>query len=107
MALKTHYVVVGLTFRQHGNHNRLPHNAMSFEDTKYVLRFLQNYAELHAILLPGRIPSYKRDDLVLLPSSTTKKVSLSYTVRIIHNNNLIMCLVVLLPALLVKYQAIP
>ena len=27
-----------------------------------------------AILLPGRIPGYKRDDLKLLPSSTSKKV---------------------------------
>ena len=61
--------------REHGNHKRLPHNAMSFEETKYVVRFLQNYAEANAILLPGRIPGYKRDDLQLLPSHTTKKVN--------------------------------
>ena len=42
--------------------------------TKNVVKFLQNYSENHAILLPGRIPGYKRDDLQLLPSSTTKKV---------------------------------
>jgi hypothetical protein len=40
------------------------------------LRFLRSYAEVNAILLPGRIPGYKRDDLQLLPSSTTKKVSM-------------------------------
>ena len=38
------------------------------------MRFLQAYAEDNAILLPGRIPGYKRDDIQLLPSSTTKKV---------------------------------
>ena len=30
-------------------------------------------AEDHAILLPGRIPRYKRDDFQLLPSSITKR----------------------------------
>ena len=75
IALQRHYQGVGLTMRQHGNHKRLPHNAMSFEETKYVVWFLQNYAEANAILLPGRIPGYKRDDLQLLPSHTTKKVN--------------------------------
>ena len=75
IALQRHYQGVGLTMRQHGNHKRLPHNAMSFEETKYVVRFLQNYAEANTILLPGRIPGYKRDDLQLLPSHTTKKVN--------------------------------
>ena len=35
---------------------------------------MTNYAEKNAILLPGRIPGYKRDTIQLLPSSTTKKV---------------------------------
>ncbi len=76
LALKAHYIVCGLTTRDHGNKHRLPHNSMSFEDTKNVVRFLQSHAEDHAILLPGRIPGYKRDDLQLLPSSTTKRVLL-------------------------------
>ena len=75
-ALKLHYLLMGLNSRQHGNHNRLPANTLSIVDTRNVVRFLQNYAENHAILLPGRIPGYKRDDLQLLPSSTTKKVSI-------------------------------
>ena len=37
--------------------------------------FLANHAKEHAILLPGRIPGHKRDDMQLLPSSTTRKVS--------------------------------
>ena len=49
-ALKTHYIADGL------------------------VPFLHNYAEDHSILLPERIPGYKRD-MQLLPSSTTKKAS--------------------------------
>ena len=37
-------------------------------DVKCVVRFVLQYAENHAILLPGRIPEYKRIDLQLLPS---------------------------------------
>lgn len=66
--LKLHYLATGLTTRQHGNHNRLPHNALSFSDTQNAVDFIKNYAEANAILLPGRIPGYKRDDLQLLPS---------------------------------------
>ena len=61
-----------LTTRQHGNHNRITHNAFSFLDIKNVVRFLRAYFEDNAILLPGRIPGYKRDDIQLLPSNTTK-----------------------------------
>ena len=39
------------------------------------MAFLANYAEEITILLPGWVPGYKRDDIQLLPSSTTKKVS--------------------------------
>jgi hypothetical protein len=50
-----------------------PRHALRLADIQYVVSFIRNYAEDNAILLPGRIPGYKRDDLVLLPSSTTKK----------------------------------
>ena len=50
-----------------------PHNTTSLSDVENVVRFILNYAEENAILLPGRIPGYKRDDLQLLPSSTTKR----------------------------------
>ena len=80
--LQAHYRACGLTARIHGNTKRLPHKALSFDETRKVSRFLKSYAEANAILLPGRIPGYKRDDLQLLPSSTTKKVI---------NNNLIRC----------------
>ena len=33
-----------------------------------------NYAEQHALLLPGRVPGYSRSDIKLLPSSVSKRV---------------------------------
>ena len=50
-----------------------PPHALRLSDFQYVVKFVSNYAEEHAILLPGRIPGYKRDDVKLLPSSTTKR----------------------------------
>lgn len=63
----------GLSPRNHGNTRRLPANTISYSDTQRVVQFITTYAETHAILLPGRIPGYKRTDLQLLPSSTTKR----------------------------------
>ena len=51
----------------------LPHNTTKLSDIKGVVRFILQYVEEHAFLLPGRIPGYKRDDLQRLPSSTTKR----------------------------------
>ena len=64
----------GLTTRVHKNWKLQPHNALSFEDITGIVNFLQNYSEQHTILLPGRIPAYKRDDMKLLPSNNSKKV---------------------------------
>ena len=50
----------------------LPHNTTKLSGIKNVVRYILHYAENHAVLLPSRIPGYKRDDLQLLPSSTTK-----------------------------------
>ena len=75
-ALKKHYAENGLTIREHKNKRRLPPKALTYQDQTALVQFLQNYAEDNAILLPGRIPGYKRDDLKLLPSSCNKKVLL-------------------------------
>ena len=78
--LKSSLLSHGLTPRNHGNLKRLPANTINFVDTQVVVQFLITYAEANAILLPGRIPGYKRSDLQLLPSSTTKrKVWLLYS----------------------------
>ena len=67
-ALKQHWMENRMCPR--GRAKVLPHNTAKLSDIKNVV--LQ-YAEDRAILLPGRIPGYKRDDLQLLPSSTTKR----------------------------------
>ena len=73
-ALRKHYLDEGLASRTHKNSSLRPHNALTFDDITSIVNFVQNYAEQHAILLPGRIPQYKRDDIKLLPCSETKKV---------------------------------
>ena len=70
-AIKASFESNGLVPRQHRHHK--PRHALHLADIQYVVTFITNYAEDHAILLPGRIPGYKRDDVILLPSSTTKK----------------------------------
>ena len=63
----------GLTPRIHGNTNRVPHNALSLSSVEYFMKFLVNYADENAILLPGRIPGYHKTDIKLLPSSVSKR----------------------------------
>ena len=63
----------GLTPRVHGNTNRRPKHALSYTTTEFVIRFLFNYAEQHALVLPGRVPGYSRTDIQLLPSSLSKR----------------------------------
>jgi len=72
--VKEHYKVEGLQVRINKNTKCSPHHAMPLTATKYAVTFLNNYAEVNAILLPGRIPTYKRDDIKLLPSSRSKAV---------------------------------
>jgi hypothetical protein len=63
----------GLATRTHGNNKRSPSHALSLSSTEYVVRFVLNYAEQHALLLPGRVPGYSRSDIKLLPSSVSKR----------------------------------
>ncbi|CAH3141519.1 unnamed protein product [Porites evermanni] len=62
----------GLTLRTHGNAKRLPSNASSIETVERVVKFIKNVAEEQALLLPGRVPGFKRIDVKLLPSNLTK-----------------------------------
>ena len=71
-ALRHHLNKNGLVARVHGNTSRLPKHALTLQDVQQVIGFITNFAEDHAIMLPGRIPGYKRYDLQLLPCSTTR-----------------------------------
>ena len=46
----------GVQSRVHGNTNRFPKYTLSLASVEYVVRFLLNYSEQHALLLPGRVP---------------------------------------------------
>ena len=63
----------GLATQSHGNLKRSPAHALSLSATEFIARFLLNYAEQNALLLPGRVPGYSRSDIKLLPSSVSKR----------------------------------
>ena len=70
--VKKAYYRNGLQPIIHGNKFCLPAHGFTTQDLNQILIFLSNYAEANAILFPGRIPGYKRYDLQLLPTHSTK-----------------------------------
>ena len=48
---------------------RAPKHALTDKELQHVTDFIENYARVHAILLPGRIPGLKDEKAMLLPSS--------------------------------------
>ena len=72
-AIKQCYLCEGVVPRTHGHTGRTAPNALVKEDVQQIISFVTQYAETNAILLPGRVPGYKRDDIQLLPSTTTKQ----------------------------------
>ena len=45
---------------------------ISFQDIEGAVKFLLNYAEANAIVLPGRVAAFHRWDIKVLPSSDTR-----------------------------------
>jgi len=68
-----HYQSDGLTSRVHGNKGRLPHNTFPFDCKKHIKDFILSYAEDHALPLPGRIPGYRDESILLISSAESKK----------------------------------
>lgn len=71
-ALQEHYRANGVESRQHKNKKRQPRHALKYEDTRRVVDFILNFAEAHAIHLPGRTPKHWITDVQLLPTDCTK-----------------------------------
>ena len=71
-SLKQQYEIHGIAPRVHGNTNKLPSNTLSQSVIEDIMSFISNYVEGNVILLPSRIPGYKKDDIKLLSSSETK-----------------------------------
>ena len=46
--------------------------SLALVDTEHVVHFIKQYAEAHAVSLPGRVLGFKRDDIRLLPPSCPK-----------------------------------
>lgn len=76
LVIRKHFHQQGLEPHTHQNTKQLPAQTLSFDDINRIVKYLQRYTKQHAILLPGRVPGYKRDDVKLLPSNNSKKVSL-------------------------------
>ena len=61
----------GFLPRKHGNSGKAPHNSLTVKDRERIKTFLTKYASDHALPLPGRLPNYKSEKVLLLPSDTT------------------------------------
>jgi hypothetical protein len=66
------YKTEGFIEKPHGNYRRLPVNVTSFSSCTEVVNFLKNFAEDHALFMPGQNLS-KYTIIKLLPSEETKK----------------------------------
>ena len=56
----------------HRNVKRRPWNAASFADKEKAVSFIKNFAEAHALPLPGRMPKFYDYSIMLLPSDVSK-----------------------------------
>ena len=69
--LLSHFDQNGLVSRTHGHTICLPANALAFSTMQEVVKFINNFVILHALLLPGRLPGQFSDQkALLLPSHT-------------------------------------
>ena len=69
-AIRAYYLTEGLA---HGHSGHTAPNALVLQDVNGIITFVMQYVENNGILLPGRVPGYKRDDIKLHPSSATKR----------------------------------
>lgn len=66
------YNSTGIIVKEHGNTGKIKHKMTSFSDTEFVVKFLHNYAEQNAVMLPGRSSTVYNTALKLLPSNDSK-----------------------------------
>ena len=62
----------GLSLRVHRNKGNTPHNVITNETITNIKQFIENYADIHGMPLPGQLPSHRDYQVMLLPSDTTK-----------------------------------
>lgn len=66
------YQLNGVSPRVHENVKRRPWNAASFSDKERAVTFIKNFAEAHALPLPGQMPKFYDYSIMLLPSDVSK-----------------------------------
>ena len=71
--LLKHYRINGASPRTHGNEKRKPWHAAAYEDKQRAVTFIRNYADVHAMPLPGRLRKHQDYRVMLLPSDMTKR----------------------------------
>lgn len=70
--LVDHYKHHGVTPRDHGLRGHSPPNTTCREALEDVLAFIVNFASAVALPIPGRLPNFKNERVLLLPTDMTK-----------------------------------
>ena len=70
--IKKWYLEHGLIPRKKKSGGQQERTALTMDDIRNVTRFILNYAELHSIVLPGRVPGFSRTDIKILPSHESR-----------------------------------
>ena len=62
----------GVELHSHGNRSKGNKSQLTPNDVTDIVKFVDNLASIHAMILPGRVPAFKDPDLKLLPSALPK-----------------------------------
>ena len=79
--LISHYDENALSVRMHGNARKRPHNQTETEEVEKIKAFIEQFADNHAMPLPGRLPTHKDYRVMLLPSDMSKIAVYRFYVR--------------------------
>ena len=79
--LISHYDENGLSVQLHGNARKCPHNQTEREEVEKIKAFIEQFADNHAMPLPGRLPTHKDYRVMLLPSDMSKSAVYRFYVR--------------------------
>ena len=72
--LVKHFCTNGVVLCTHGNKGILPKHAMKFDEITQVVDFIKRYADIHAVLLPGRLPKHHDYHVMKLPPDVSKAI---------------------------------
>jgi hypothetical protein len=76
----------GLVARTHGNKGKSTKHALTVQDVQNVKQFLVNYANKYGLPLPGRLPNFRNEKALLLPSEKKRQKFIRIMFKL-HNCN--------------------